>query len=197
MKKRPLFLKISLFGMVLSILIFFVCFRYIQFLELDYFWNKGHLKLKEFYSEVDTIQVRNELDGDSIIAEIKGKEKVKELLDLIVFEPVAPVSFWRVPMLPKDFSLSVSFCMDYVRVWFIEDGEKVGYFWITSSCRELKSSPASNNLWKDLAHTEEGILTEESFQQVALWFLSHGMKHYVDPIVPKPLDTNQAGMETP
>ena len=190
MRPIPLYLKISLAGIILNLLIFGLGWRYIQYQELDYFWNKGHLRMKDMFSGADRIVVRNELQRNAIIAKIEGPEKVAELLDLVKFERAAPVSFWKIPMLPKDYCLDVSFCMDAVRVWFIRDNREIGFFWVTPSCRELYFSPTIGSLEEQTSRSETWTLTEDSFHKIALWFLSYDMKHYVENLNAIPPRTN-------
>ena len=118
-----------------------------------------------------------------ILGEVNFQSEVRHFLAFLEFEPTAEVSFWRHPMVVEER-------LNLHKRRYVTDSVKLLFFEMMRSSDTFGSNPhrpAKSHLFRLEQGLRQapgtgfvyGVLTEESYQHMAYWFLSYGIPYYV------------------
>lgn len=153
-----------------------------KYFELQRYWNTGDAAIREHLGTATRISIREsgESEFSTPILAIDDPTAVRRLVNSIEFSPSAPISYWRIPMLPGDWRTPVSFCIGEYVIDVANDRGVMARLEIVPGCGECKlrsERPLSHPAY---SHYVTGSLTTNSYQRIAAWFGSYGFDHYAE-----------------
>jgi len=176
--------KILRYGIPVLLVVVALVLRVQHYICLQYEWNQGQRYIEHAMWAADRLLVIHEAPQKSkILGEVNFQSEVRHFLAFLEFEPTAEVSFWRHPMVVEE-RLNLHkrrYATDSVKLLFFENDAVIGHIWIQPApSRKITFVPvgtgASAAPGTGFVY---GVLTEESYQHMAYWFLSYGIPYYV------------------